>query len=442
MNILICEPEFPTHYHFIQHLIPQFHSRLNKVFVGVKSNADSDPLFQNTISLYSSLPKLTLLKDFEGRDPIQDKKLRQSTDDLLRRRNVLRMEDLLKRNQITDLIVMSADKLIPLVLKRKKDKSGAIWDKVNLHFGVHWVLPAERPSISLKLLARFSAKAQRRLHTLKNVPNAKDHESQIKAILEIRPKTLMLQNVIAFDAIQKFYPKIAGKIVLNPIPIEIFEPIRKESARKELALPPLGQLIGFVGSIQQRKGILPFLSAFKQTQLKLDTRVLLAGPFDDFQILGLINEEHQDLLQSGRLIIRDGVMNEMMLHKTISALDVLVCNCSNSHQWSSDMALRSMVAERPILTSNGKWFQYMVSNFCIGMTFPNPGNIPSVARCLEASLEAASAFKTSTAAKKIIEFNRPENYANTIIRAVLGKNLTPAQLDLVEWPIVRNEAGN
>ena len=122
-------------------------------------------------------------------------------------------------------------------------------------------------------------------------------------------------------------------------------------------------------------------------------------------------------MDEGRLIVRDEVLDAHSLHMAISSFDVLVCNIAK-HQWSSDMALRAMVAGTPILASDEEWFRHMDDEFRIGTTIPSPRSVGNVASHIVKSLASSVKHVPDPKSAEIIAFNQPENYAATVLAIV------------------------
>jgi len=430
MKIFICESEFPTHYHFIQHLLPAFSRQFEQVVVGVMESADSDPHYLSTIKHYEKLPNVQVLKTFETVPTITDTQTRQLKRISVRAQNFRYIEQYVEQHHVDHLIVLSGDMLIPLMAEFISSTPKSRFAQTKLHIGVHWLMPLQLSSQG-NVSAVFNDNLVNK--EKENNLHINNHQRQIEALLKISPKSLMFQNILALEKFQKYFPELYQNCYLNPVPIEVFKPVEKEKARAYFDIPIEGRLIGFTGSIQKRKGIPLFLEAFKSAPLKQTDRALLIGPFDDYEIQGLVSLEYQDLVDEGRLIIRNKTMDAHSLHMAISSFDVLICNITK-HQWSSDMALRAMVAEVPILVSDEEWFKYMVSEFRIGETIPKPHNPKNVAIHIVKSLAGSSDYLPSLESRKIVAFNQPENYAATLIAAVTG-SLNSGELGkIVQWP--------
>jgi len=420
-RVFICEPEFTTHYHFIQHLIPKLSEEFGEVLVGVMSDADRDAHYLNTLKVFEGLDNVTVLKQFEPMPRISDTRAREEGEDQARSINFAKLIEVLEQGVVDHLVALSADKLIPMFAQHLNGDAAGVLSRIKLHLGVHWMLPQPFP---VQAETDALSSHQRSVSPVNLASGGNEwNEQQVQArhLLALEPETLMFQNLLAVQAARQYLPSIADNTYLNPVPIEVFPPLDKQEARQLLDFPRDGRIIGFTGSIQNRKGIPQFLHAFRLAGLNSNDKAVLFGPFDDYEIKGIVQDRYQDLVDEGLLLIRDEILDVQSIHVAISAFDVLVCNL-NHHQWASDMALRAMVAERTILAADESWFSYMVRKFESGTLVSNPDDPEAVACAIRESLDRSAHFKTSKKAKALCSFNDPSNYAELVIKAMFHKN--------------------
>jgi hypothetical protein len=96
------------------------------------------------------------------------------------------------------------------------------------------------------------------------------------------------------------------------------------------------------------------------------------------------------------------------LHQFACASDLIAVPTRAVTQ-PSTIVIRSIAAQRPVITSNKGWFAYMVPKFQLGTTC-DVENTEEFATLLPDALEQARSYKVNAAAERLIEYQRPENF--------------------------------
>jgi hypothetical protein len=90
-----------------------------------------------------------------------------------------------------------------------------------------------------------------------------------------------------------------------------------------------------------------------------------------------------------------------------------------------------------VLAANNGWFAYMVPKFSLG-GLCDPQDPEMLAETLDLALHEAEAYKVSAAAKRLVEFNRSENFVlqwRRELSRLMGKSEGPPPRD---WNWVLN----
>jgi len=425
MKVFICEPEYPTHYHFIQFLLPSLAENFDEVYVGVAVDADSNAHFVDTIKPLESLPHVTVLKVFEEPMLQPHEQGFELQEELVRTRNFELIERISVEKGVQQVVALTGDKLIPLIEKSWSADPDSHWQRIAVHLGVHWLY------LPLRGTDEGASPRASQGYGLQDIVN--EHQrGKLQSLINIKPKSILVQNYLAYEKLRNISGIPASNCIHLPVPIQLFSQINRRDARVQLGLPNHGFFVGFTGSIQRRKGIKLFLQAVEEIPDNLDIKAVLIGPFEH-AIESLISTSHRNLVECGKLILRNQVLDPLQQHVAISALDVVVCNL-HEHHWSSDIALRSIVAERPILASDGDWFRYMIKNFGIGKTISAPGDHKSVARAIRSMVEEFRNYVPLEAVQHVKDFNRTENFTDTALNVILGNSGASRKNGLIEWP--------
>lgn len=425
MNIIICEPEYPTHFHFIRHLIPSLSSRFETVYVGVAATADTNAHYASTIKPLELTPNTVVLKIFDEPAKKPHETGFEIEEGDVRKRNFELLEQTVIEKKISKVIALTGDKLIPLIEQKQLGDPSSPWNHVEIHLGVHWLFLPLRPGVPEP---RQAPGIEYGRADIASVAQA----DKVTSLINIHPKSIFVQNYLGYVKLRRIAGIQQAACVHLPVPVDVFNPVTKEAARRKLSLTGATPLIGMTGSIQRRKGVNLLVQALREDSFDTRIRVLLMGPFED-AVESFIEENCEDLLQSGRLIVRNQALDPFTQHVVISACDVVICNLLE-HPWSSDIALRAIAAERPFIASDGEWFQYVTTQFAAGMTVAKPASAKAVARVIRDSVAKFADFESTPVARQIVDFNHPANFINTTMRALMDSGSDLALPPLIRWP--------
>ncbi|MDX9911679.1 MAG: glycosyltransferase [Phycisphaerales bacterium] len=222
-------------------------------------------------------------------------------------------------------------------------------------------------------------------------------------------------DVVAYEWLAAHGHPLARRASVLPDPVDDVPDMDKRDARSRLSLPEDGRLISLSGAISTRKGADLLLKAFASAKLASNDRLLLAGRTDTI-VRTLLDGALAPLVREGRVIVMDRYISDDELAWSMSAADV-VCTCHPNHVGLSNICLRAMAANRPVLTGDYGWFRAVVPHFGLGWTC-NVSDEQAFARGLTESLERAPSWAPTDATRRLRVFHDP---ANT--RACFAANL-------------------
>ena len=198
--------------------------------------------------------------------------------------------------------------------------------------------------------------------------------------------------------------------MLAPDPVESLVPIDRDEARRLSGLPQSGRIISSLGLQEARKGIDLLLQAFLRAGLRTSDHLLLAGPVAT-EMQSAVNAAKELISHPSRIHVIDRYLSAQELHQFACASDLIAVPTRAVAQ-PSTVAIRSIPAHRPVITNNKGWFAYMIPKFQLGLTC-DVENIEEFAASLPDALDRAPNYRVSLAAKRLIEYQRPENFIAT-----------------------------
>jgi hypothetical protein len=204
--------------------------------------------------------------------------------------------------------------------------------------------------------------------------------------------------------------KIAARAVLAPDPVDSLAPIDRDEARRLSGLPQVGRIISSLGLQEPRKGVDLLLQAFLKADLQSTDHLLLAGPVA-LEVHSALKTARESMSNPSRILVVDRYLSVHALHQFACASDLIAVPTRAVAQ-PSTIAIRSIPAQRPVITNNKGWFSYMVPKFQLGLMC-DVENIEAFGALLPDALEWARNYQVSTAAKRLIEYQRPENFIAT-----------------------------
>jgi hypothetical protein len=201
--------------------------------------------------------------------------------------------------------------------------------------------------------------------------------------------------------------KIAARAVLAPDPVDSLASIDRDEARRLSGLPQAGRIISSLGLQETRKGVDLLLQAFLKADLQKTDYLLLAGPIAP-QVQLALKTARESISDPSRIHVVERYLSAQELHQFACASDLIAVPTRAVAQ-PSTIAIRSIPAQRPVITNNKGWFAYMVPKFQLGLMC-DVENIEEFAALLPDALDRARNYQVSTAAKRLIEYQRPENF--------------------------------
>jgi glycosyltransferase involved in cell wall biosynthesis len=231
--------------------------------------------------------------------------------------------------------------------------------------------------------------------------------------------TRMALRAMPFDIVHYMDPvtfdwvssKVGGKTGrrarLIADPVEPLSLPTRSKARAMLRLPEYNKLIMSIGMQDHRKGIDYLISACACWRPTEPASIVLAGSLSA-QIRQLVTNDYRHLVDDGRLIVLDRYLTNEELGACYAAGD-LIAAPYRPHLQSSGIVLHAAAAGKMVLAANNGWFKYMVPKFSLGRLC-DPQDPELLVETLDTALHEAEGYKLSAAAKRLLEFNRSENF--------------------------------
>jgi glycosyltransferase involved in cell wall biosynthesis len=222
---------------------------------------------------------------------------------------------------------------------------------------------------------------------------------------------LHIVNLLFYEHLQALGGTLARRSVLLPHPVSP-NPLTKDESRRLLGLPPDGRLIGIAGAIDYRKAVPELLAAFRRATSHSSDRLLLAGPIAN-EYRRLLDTDYKGMIDSGRVIALDRFLDTRENQAAFAAMDV-VCTPHPGSIALSGVLLQGVAAGRPILAGNLGWCDSIVKRFQAGWTCDvlNPEAMTSAMRT---ALDECASYRPSEAAKRLLAFHSPENFAASFL---------------------------
>jgi len=143
--------------------------------------------------------------------------------------------------------------------------------------------------------------------------------------------------------------------------------INREKARSLLGIEEQQQVILCIGSLDHRKGITELVAGLANDRCSRFVTAMLIGPTDAHLSSWLRSEVPANLIESGRLLVRDGVYNSEMLATALSAADGVWLGYRN-HFGSSSVLWEAAQAGLPVLGRNKGLIAWEIRSNGIGTT--------------------------------------------------------------------------
>jgi hypothetical protein len=167
--------------------------------------------------------------------------------------------------------------------------------------------------------------------------------------------------------------------------------------------------------------------------------IVLAGPLSP-QIKELVSKQYRYLVDDGRLIVLDRYLSNEDINACCAAGD-LIATPYRPHPHPSAIVLYAASAGKMVLAANNGWFAHMVPKFALGRLCESQ-DPELLAEAFNPALHQAEGYKASAAAKRLVEFNRSENFVlqwRQELSRIMGRG---EQAPVRDWKWVLNGEEN
>lgn len=216
---------------------------------------------------------------------------------------------------------------------------------------------------------------------------------------------------------------------LVPHPVERQSIVARTSARASLGLPIDGKYLVSVGRTDARKAIPELLAAFRAARLPSDVRLLLAGLLYEPH-RALVETSFGDLVANGRLILIDRHLKTEEVQLAFHAADVAAVTYYPMDDLSANM-LSAIAAERPVLVNAHGYGERIIGEFALGWS-ANVLDSTAFSLAIARAMTECTDFVPSKRTARLVEFHRPENYVETVLRR-LKRRLGIDRIDVRDW---------
>lgn len=237
-------------------------------------------------------------------------------------------------------------------------------------------------------------------------------------------------NPLIYEYIKQENSKFSARTTLLPDPVPAIISIETTEARERLGIPQDGFYLGFVGMVDSRKAIPELLAAFVHAKAHLSSRLLLAGMLAK-EYHELIQEKYADLVKSKRIILINRHLSNDEIHLGYAAIDAQVLLQYRRMNLSANL-LKAVAYVKPILVDNYGYTGMMASRFGLGSSC-DVHNIDSISEAIIHLIETSKNFKPTPQSKRLMEFHKFDNYANTIMAELISSSKTNSELHTWDW---------
>lgn len=212
---------------------------------------------------------------------------------------------------------------------------------------------------------------------------------------------------VAHEWLASRSPRRAERWLRMPDPVEAAPPLELNVARRACGFAAGGRALGCAGLMNRRKGADLLIRAFARAALQPEDRLYLLGQHED-EITALLQRECAELVREGRIVSQDRFIPPAEIAQMLCAMD-LVCTPYPRHIGSASIALRAAAAGRPVLGGTYGWIASIVPRFGLGWTC-DVEDVAAFAAAIPGALEASVRWRPGEAARRLVEFNSPENF--------------------------------
>ena len=217
-------------------------------------------------------------------------------------------------------------------------------------------------------------------------------------ILQKADAVIVVGERLKRDVIDRFGVKEENVHVMSMgVNTDVFKPMPKEEARKELTIPSGEKLLLFVGNMIEAKGVLDLVDAFKKVQHAHPEAALhLIGSSKD---VGFMEKLAKRLLSNDVRISHQEPLQQKEVAKWIAAADVFVL--PSHHEGFGLVALEAMAVGTTVVGTDVGGLSFLLGNEA-GILV-EPKNPDSLAAGLNLALEEPSDTRQKIAEEKVAE---------------------------------------
>ncbi len=239
---------------------------------------------------------------------------------------------------------------------------------------------------------------------------------------------LLMVNPLIYEDLRNRGSALARRSQLLPDPVPEPLPMDAEQARRHLGIPIAGRYVGFVGMMDQRKAIPELCAAFNAPGMAADARLLLAGKIDP-GYRSLIDSLYGAAIRSGRLVLLDRRLSQEEVLWGYAAVDVHAVLQYRRVNLSANV-LKAVSFGKLVVVDGHGHTGMVAKRFSAGVTC-DVTDVQSIAAALQQALERCQGYKTNAAAKRLMAFHHPDNFA----RVALGAACGPRALEVLGQPL-------
>jgi glycosyltransferase involved in cell wall biosynthesis len=392
------------HYQYVGHLLPSLLRVADDVIVAVTPNGLGSQEFEAFLATFSNRVRFLPALPEASQSYAYRERLSVHRD----------LREAVRRFEPDHVLIPSGDAQATAMTLYRALFRGAVPGRVPCEVGIHFGLGSAAMSAASALKDRLN---------LLNL--AVSGASRIHLV-----NLLFYQQARNLGALGR-------RFVLLPHPVSPFDRMNPSEARRRLGVPEDGRYLGLAGSLDSRKAISELIAAFRRATPSARDRLLLAGWMNQAH-QRTIEDQHQDLVASGRLIVINRFLDQQTFQAAISALDV-VCTPYPRFAGLSSTLLEGVAAGRPILANDYGWSREIVRKFSLGWTC-DVLDVPRFAEAIATALARSPEYMETEAVKRLLAFHTPENFGATWCQAIAERQSLPGPSPH-SWSWVEEGAG-
>jgi glycosyltransferase involved in cell wall biosynthesis len=213
-----------------------------------------------------------------------------------------------------------------------------------------------------------------------------------------------------------------------PEPVEPMCDVARGEARLRLGLPPSSLILGVLGSLDRRKGVLELLEAFRRSGVQ-DLMLALLGKLDP-EIRDSVHELAARCPR-GSVVVRDALLSPDEFTCALAACDWQSVVYPR-HFGSSGVLVRAAAVGRPVLASDFGWVGEATRRYGLGLTC-DASSVDAIAERVH-TIQKQPSFALGSDRASFVTFNTEANFIahwGVTLRARLG---LPPDETLFELP--------